>query len=65
MHTWMDAYMRQFSTDDEVVMQGISIKQEHTGYVTAIARELAQHLNLGRDDGAFSRRWPFSPVQHL
>lgn len=50
MHTWMDAYMRQFSTDDEVVMQGISIKQEHTGYVTAIARELAQHLNLGQHD---------------
>ena len=46
----MDAYMRQFSTDDEVVMQGISIKQEHTGYVTAIARELAQHLNLGQHD---------------
>lgn len=50
MHTWMDAYMKQFATDDEEVMQGIRIKMIHTGYVTAIARELAQHLQLAPHD---------------
>jgi len=50
MHTWMDAYMKQFVTDDEEVMNGIRIKMIHTGYVTAIARELAQHLQLGKHD---------------
>ncbi len=46
----MDQYMAQFATDDEEVMQGIRIKMIHTGYVTAIARELAQHLKLSRHD---------------
>ena len=50
MHAWMDAYMKQFATDDEEVMQGIRIKEIHTGYVTAIARELAQHLQLKPHD---------------
>lgn len=50
MHTWMDDYMNQFVTDDEEVMQGIRIKREHTGYVTAIARELAKHLELSEHD---------------
>jgi len=50
MHTWMTGYMNQFVTDDEEVMQGIRIKTEHTGYVTAIARELAQHLSLSEHD---------------
>ena len=43
MHNWMDNYMNQFVTDDEEVMQGIRIKMIHTGYVTAIAKELAEH----------------------
>ena len=46
----MDDYMNQFVTDDEEVMQGIRIKREHTGYVTAIARELAKHLELSEHD---------------
>ena len=50
MHAWMDGYMNQFVTDDEEVMQGIRIKMNHTGYVTAIARELAQHLALNEHD---------------
>lgn len=50
MHTWMDAYMKRFATDDEEVMQGIRIKMIHTGYVTAIARELAGELGLGQHD---------------
>ena len=50
MHTWMDAYMKRFVTDDEEVMQGIRIKMIHTGYVTAIARELAQELALDQHD---------------
>lgn len=54
MHTWMDGYMNQFVTDDEEVMQGIRIKMKHTGYVTAIARELAQHLALSEHDIALA-----------
>ena len=27
MHSWMDAYMKSFHTDDEEVMQGIRIKE--------------------------------------
>ncbi|SFT80672.1 HDIG domain-containing protein [Selenomonas sp. GACV-9] len=50
MHTWMDAYMKRFVTDDEEVMQGIRIKMIHTGYVTAIARELACELSLSQHD---------------
>lgn len=50
MHTWMDAYMGQFVTDDEEVMQGIRIKTIHTGYVTSIAIELAKHLQLNKHD---------------
>lgn len=50
MHTWMNAYMKRFDTDDEGVMQGIRIKKTHTGYVTAIARELAGHLRLSEHD---------------
>lgn len=50
MHNWMDDYMARFVTDDEEVMQGIRIKMIHTGYVTKIARELAQHLKLTTHD---------------
>lgn len=50
MHSWMTAYMNRFNTDDEVVMQGIRIKQIHTGYVTGIARQLARHLELSPHD---------------
>jgi len=46
----MDGYMNRFVTDDEEVMQGIRIKMNHTGYVTAIARELAKHLELEDHD---------------
>ena len=50
MHSWMDAYMKSFHTDDEEVMQGIRIKEIHTGYVTAIAVQLAKHLKLSEHD---------------
>ena len=50
MHSWMDRYMKTFHTDDEEVMLGIRIKEEHTGYVTSIARELAKHLQLNAHD---------------
>ncbi|MFV0635474.1 HD domain-containing protein [Mitsuokella sp. WILCCON 0060] len=50
MHSWMDAYMKSFHTDDEEVMQGIRIKEIHTGYVTAIAVQLAKHLQLSEHD---------------
>ena len=50
MHSWTDAYMKTFHTDDEEVMLGIRIKETHTGYVTSIARELAKHLELNAHD---------------
>lgn len=50
MHSWMDAYMKSFHTDDEEVMQGIRIKELHTGYVTSIAVQLAKHLQLSEHD---------------
>jgi len=50
MHVWMGQYMRSFHTDDEEVMQGIRIKEIHTGYVTRIAVELAGHLELTSHD---------------
>lgn len=54
MHDWMDDYMQQFVTDDKEVMQGISIKTIHTGYVTKIAVELAEHLKLNEHDTALA-----------
>lgn len=54
MHDWMDDYMQQFVTDDKEVMQGISIKTIHTGYVTKIAVELAKHLKLNEHDTALA-----------
>ena len=50
LHDWMGAYMKSFHTEDEEVMRGIRIKEEHTGYVTRIARELARHLQLRPHD---------------
>ena len=50
MHAWMDAYMKSFHTDDEEVMQGIKIKEIHTGYVTSIAVQLAKHLPFSEHD---------------
>ena len=50
MHAWMDAYMKSFHTDDEEVMQGIKIKEIHTGYVTSIAVQLAKHLQFSEHD---------------
>lgn len=46
MHTWMTAYMKSFYTADQEVMQGILIKETHTGYVTANMVALARHLRL-------------------
>ena len=50
MHAWMADYMRSYHTDDAEVMQGIRIKEVHTGYVTKIAVELARHLGLSAHD---------------
>lgn len=54
MHGWMDSYIKTFYTDDEEVQQGIALKEKHTGYVTAIAKELAGHLALSPHDVALA-----------
>lgn len=45
-HKWMDDYIKSFYTDDKDIMFGIEMKEKHTGYVTANARALAEHLQL-------------------
>lgn len=50
MHDWMHAYMKSFYTEDEEIQQAILIKEKHTGYVTAISRELAAYLGLCAHD---------------
>lgn len=50
MHRWMHDYMRSFYTADDEVQQAIVLKEEHTGYVTSIARELAKYLGLSAFD---------------
>lgn len=47
---WMKSYMKSFYEDDETVMLGIRTKEIHTWYVTAYARDLAQHLGLAVHD---------------
>ena len=46
----MAAYMRSFYTEDEEVQQAIRLKEVHTGIVTSIAVELAEHLRLSAHD---------------
>ena len=50
MHDWMHAYMKSFYTEDEEIQRAILIKEKHTGYVTAISRELAAYLGLCAHD---------------
>ena len=50
MHKWMNDYMKSFYSDDAEVQQGISIKEKHTGYVTANCIELAKFLNFSKHD---------------
>ena len=50
MHTWMDDYIKSFYSNDEEVQLGISLKELHTGYVTANSRQLAEHLHLSAHD---------------
>ena len=50
MHEWMTNYMKSFYTDDAEVMQGILIKEKHTGYVTTNCIELSEHLKLSEHD---------------
>ena len=54
MHTWMTAYMKSFYTADEEVMQGIRIKELHTGYVTSHMVALARELGLDAHDKALA-----------
>ena len=54
MHTWMNAYMRSFRTNDPEVMRGIQLKEIHTCYVTAHARALAKHLGCYAHDMAIA-----------
>ena len=54
MHAWMHAYMRSYHTDHDDVMLGIRLKEIHTGYVTANARALAQHLGCTPHDTALA-----------
>lgn len=49
-HQWMEAYMKSFYCDDKDIMFGIKMKEKHTGYVTANARQLAIHLKLSDED---------------
>ena len=54
MHVWMTAYMKSFYTADEEVMQGIRIKETHTGYVTANMIALAHELGMAEHDTALA-----------
>lgn len=54
MHDWMTKYIKSFYTDDAEVMQGIRIKEIHTGYVTANAVALAKNLHLSSHDAALA-----------
>lgn len=47
---WMKGYMQSFHSEDEKIQFGIAMKEEHTGYVTRISRELAIHLKLDEHD---------------
>ena len=49
-HQWMDEYMKSFYCADKDIMFGIQMKEKHTGYVTANARALAEHLQLAEHD---------------
>lgn len=53
-HQWMDEYMKSFYCDDQDIMFGIRMKEKHTGYVTAHARELALHLKLDEQDAGLA-----------
>lgn len=49
-HQWMNDYMKSFYCDDQDIMFGIQMKEKHTGYVTAHAKALAEHLQLPEHD---------------
>ena len=53
-HQWMDEYMKSFYCDDKDIMFGIQMKEKHTGYVTAHARELALYLKLDEHDAGLA-----------
>ena len=63
MHAWMDAYMKSFHTDDEEVMQGIKIKEIHTGYVTSIAVQLAKHEALNSRESLLADKLVDAPPE--
>ena len=50
LHQWMADYMKSFYNEDEKIQAAILLKEEHTGYVTEISRELAAHLRLNPHD---------------
>ena len=50
LHGWMNRYIQSFYTDDAEIQEAIRLKEEHTGYVTSIARALAKHLSLTERD---------------
>ena len=50
MHQWMLDYGKKFHGEDESVQEAVRIKEKHTAYVTANARELAKHLQLSASD---------------
>jgi len=50
-HEWANNYIHSFyNTDDVEVVQGIKLKELHTGYVTANCRQLAEFLGLNEHD---------------
>ncbi|MFA6850129.1 MAG: HD domain-containing protein [Selenomonadaceae bacterium] len=50
MHDWMHDYMKSFYNEDKEIQKGILIKEEHTGYVAKISRELAENLDMNVHD---------------
>ena len=42
----MKDYIHSFYSDDPKTQKGILLKEEHTGHVVAICRDLAEHLHL-------------------
>lgn len=47
---WVEAYIKTFYTEDEVVHEKILLKQEHTNYVVENCKSLARVLKLNHHD---------------
>ena len=63
MHQWMADYMKSFYNEDEKIQAAILLKEEHTGYVTEISRDLAAHLQLSH--GVKPSDWTYSNIENM